>query len=113
MIARVLEFIAIQPHPHEPYTKCEQLIVAHRLAHDAGALGDGLRRHGKAQIDVGFCATGMQRRIEAAPFNGAAVKDRMQVQRIIARPVVMLVRRNAAFLPDVFQLRQISRRFIG
>lgn len=113
MIACVLEFIAVQPHPHEPDTEREQFIVAHRLAHDAGALGDGLRRHGKTQIDVGFCATGVQRRIEAAPFNGAAIKDRMQVQRIIARPVVMLVRRNAAFVPDVFQLRQISRWFIG
>ena len=48
MIARVLEFIAVQPHPHEPDTEREQFIVAHRLAHDAGALGDGLRGHGKA-----------------------------------------------------------------
>ena len=48
MVARVLEFIAVQPHPHEPDTEREQFIVAYRLAHDAGALGDGLRGHGKA-----------------------------------------------------------------
>ena len=48
MVARVLEFIAVQPHTHEPDTEREQFIVAHRLAHDAGALGDGLRGHGKA-----------------------------------------------------------------
>ena len=48
MIARVLEFIAIQSHPHEPDTEREQFIVAHCLAHDAGALGDGLRGHGEA-----------------------------------------------------------------
>ena len=53
--------------------------VSYRLAHDSAALADGLRRHGEAQIDVGFCATGVQRRIEAAPFNGAAIKDRVQV----------------------------------
>ena len=116
MIARVLEFIAVQPHPHEPDTEREQFIVAHRLAHDAGALGDGLRGHGEAQIDVGFCATGVEGRIKAAPFNGAAVKDRVKIQRVIARPVVMLVRRNAAFVPDVLQLgipmqKQVCRDF--
>ena len=31
MIARVLEFIAVQSHPHEPDTEREQFIVAHRL----------------------------------------------------------------------------------
>ena len=113
MIARILESIAVQPHPHEPDTEREQFIVAYRLAHDAGALGDGLRGHGEAQIDVGFCATGVEGRIKAAPFNGAAVKDRVKIQRVIARPVVMLMRRNAAFVPDVFQLGKIGRWFVG
>ena len=55
----------------------------------------------------------MEGRIKAAPFNGAAVKDRVKIQRVIARPVIMLVRRNAAFVPDVFQLGKIGRWFVG
>ena len=48
MVARVLEFIAVQSHPHKPDTEREQFIVAHCLAHDSAALADGLRGHGKA-----------------------------------------------------------------
>ena len=47
----VVATIAVQTHPHEPDTEREQFIVAHRLAHDAGALGDGLRGHGKAYAE--------------------------------------------------------------
>ena len=54
----------------------------------------------------------MQRRIEAAPFNGTAIKDRMQIQRVIARPVVMLMRRNSFEIRHYMDLLYPPKRAI-
>ena len=81
MIPGVLELITVQSQPYQPHPEGKQLVVAVGLAHDSAALADGLRGDGEAQIDVGFCATGVEGRIKAAPFNGAAIKDRMLLSR--------------------------------
>ena len=84
MIPGVFELLTIEAQPHQPYPEGEQLVVAVGFAHDGAALGDGLGGDGEAQIDIGGHLSGVKGRIKAPPFNGAAIKSRVKIKRIIA-----------------------------
>lgn len=103
----MLEFLAIEPQPHQPDPKGKQLIVAVGLVHDRAALGDSLGGDGKAQIHIGGNFSRMECGIETAPFHRPPVKDRMQIQCVIAGPVIMVCAAVISLIPDILQLRQI------
>ena len=77
LVPRLLELLAIKAQPHQPDSEGEQLIVAVSFLHNGTPLGDGLGGNGEAQVDLGGGPVGIQGRIKAPPFDGAAVKDGM------------------------------------
>ncbi len=103
----MLEFLAVEPQPHQPDPEGEQFIVTVGLAHDRAALGDSLGGDGKAQIHIGSNFSRVECGIETAPFHRPPVKDRMQIQRVIAGPVIMVCAAVISLIPDILQLCQI------
>ena len=79
MVTGMLELLSVEAQADQPDPEGEQLVLAVGLAHDGAALGDGLGGDGEAQVDVCGHLPGVEGRIKAPPFHGAAVKDRMQI----------------------------------
>ena len=108
MVTGVLELLAVEPQPHQPDTEGEQLVLALGFAHDGAALGDGLSGDGEAQVHIGGYFSGVEGSVETPPFHGAAVKDRMQIQGMVACPVIMLGVFHDSFVPHPFQLGEVG-----
>ena len=106
-IAGLPELVAVEPQAHQPYPEGEQLIIAVGLAHDGAALGDGLGGHGETEVHVGGGQFGVQGGVEAPPLHRTPVKNRVEVQRVITCPIVMIRFINIPLIPDPFQLSQI------
>ena len=69
------------------------------FSHDGPALVDGLCGNRQRQCDIRPYLTGVEGAFKTAPFQGAAIEHRMQVQGVISRPVVMLIASVRTFIP--------------
>ena len=90
------------------YQLRSNFILALGFAHDGAALGDGLGGDSEAQVHIGGYFSGVEGSVETPPFHGAAVKDRMQIQGMVARPVIMLGVFHGPFVPYPFQLGEVG-----
>ncbi len=90
-VTGLLELIAVKTQANQPDPEGEQLVVAAGFLHDGTPLDNGLCGHGEAQMHISRRLGGVQGRIEAPPFDGASVKDGVEVQGIVAGFVVMAI----------------------
>ena len=86
-----LEFLAVQPQSQEPAPEGVCRVVRDRPCGAGCAYRQGLMAYGHAKLYVGFYLPGVERAVEGPELDGAFLPHRMQVQQVVAAPVVVVV----------------------